>query len=127
MNPIFDYSGSLRRMDNDRGLFQEMAEMLRRDAPPWLDKLNGAQASGDLATVHRAAHTLKTQAANFGAQRAVLAALEIERVTKDPSAGQPAATKLPPLINELNAAFDELMTALPRDEEAARARQSPAR
>jgi len=103
----YDHEGSLRRMGDDPELFQEMVGLLRSDAPPLLDALHEAHKAGDAVRMHRAAHTLKGLASNFGAERAVAAAAEAERLAKaNQSAGLPAA------IRELEEAIAELIGAL---------------
>src|SRR5436190_22668809 len=92
ISKIYDHDGSLRRMGNDHELFHEMVGLLRADAPPLLEALSSAHKEGDAPRMQRAAHTLKGLAANFGAQRAVAAAAEVERLAKiRQSAGMPAA------------------------------------
>ena len=49
MNKIYDYSGALRRMGNDPELFQEMASLLRSDAPPLLMVVQTSFNAGDAA------------------------------------------------------------------------------
>lgn len=107
MPKIYDYAGSLRRMGNDRELFQEMVVLLRSDAPPLLQTLVRAQIQGDDPIVQRAAHTLKGIAANFGAERAVASAAEVERLAKvHQTSGLVAA------VAELEEALCELIAAL---------------
>jgi len=107
MSKIYDEAASLRRMGNDHELFHEMVDLLRADAPPLLETLRSALKHGDPAGMQRAAHTLKGLAANFGAERAVAAAAEAERLAKArQSAGMPAA------ITELEESLDELIAAL---------------
>lgn len=108
MSQIYDQSGSLRRMGDDRELFQEMVTLLRSDAPRWLSVATAAQRESDPQRLERAAHTLKGLSANFGASRTVAAAAEVERVAKSQQvSGWPAA------IVELEDALDELLAALP--------------
>ena len=107
MSNIYDHDGALRRMGNDAELFAEMVGLLRSDAPHWLTVLKRAIDDGDPPRIHRAAHTLKGLAANFGAQRAVGAAADIERRAKtQQSDGMAAAAR------ELEEALDELLAAL---------------
>jgi two-component system, sensor histidine kinase and response regulator len=107
MATIYDYAGSLRRMGNDQGLFQEMIELLRADAPPLLATVRAAQHDGDAANLQRAAHTLKGLASNFGAQRATTASATVEKMAKAQQFdGMPAA------IQELEESLDELIAAL---------------
>ena len=107
MSKIYDHAGSLRRMGNDQELFHEMVELLRSDAPPLLSAVHSAHKEGDAMRLQRAAHTLKGLASNFGAERAVAAAAEVERLAKArQSAGLPAA------VTELEESLDELIAAL---------------
>lgn len=107
MSKIFDHEGSLLRMGNDHELFHEMVQLLQTDAPPLLAALHNAHRDGDPQRLHRAAHTLKGLAANFGADRAVAAAVEVEKLAKArQSAGLPAA------ITRLEESLDELAVAL---------------
>src|SRR5262245_32147093 len=107
MPTIYDHAGSLRRMGNDQKLFHEMVELLRSDAPPLLSAVHSAHKDGDPLRLQRTAHTLKGLASNFGAERAVTAAAEVERLAKArQSSGLPAA------ITELEESLDELIAAL---------------
>jgi hypothetical protein len=107
MSKIFDHEGSLLRMGNDHELFHEMVLLLRTDAPPLLAALNSAHREGDPQRLQRAAHTLKGLAANFGAERTVAAAADVEKLAKArQSAGLPAA------ITRLEESLDELAAAL---------------
>jgi len=107
MSTIYDHAGSLRRMGNDPELFHEMVELLRTDAPTLLSAVQSADREGDPPRLQRAAHTLKGLASNFGAERAVAAAAEVERLAKArQSVGLPAA------ITELEESLDELIAAL---------------
>jgi two-component system, sensor histidine kinase and response regulator len=107
MSRIYDHAGALGRMGNDHELFHEMVGLLGSDAPPLLQTLHAAWTARDLARAQRAAHTLKGLAANFGAERAVAAAAEMERLAKTQH-----PDGLPASIGELEAAFDELIVAL---------------
>jgi two-component system, sensor histidine kinase and response regulator len=107
MSKIFDHEGSLLRMGNDHELFHEMVQLLHADAPPLLASLQSAHQEGDFQRLHRTAHTLKGLAANFGAERAVTSASEVEKLAKArQSAGLPAA------IAKLEESLDELAAAL---------------
>jgi HPt (histidine-containing phosphotransfer) domain-containing protein len=97
----FDYGGSLKRMGNDCELFEEMAGLLREDAPPLLGKLHQALARRDFDNIRLAAHSLKGQATNFGAQRAVQAAANVECAARDRR-----EQDLPPAVGELDAALE---------------------
>ena len=107
MSTIYDYAGSLHRMGDDQELFHEMADLLRADAPALLDAVNAAHQQGDTPRLERASHTLKGLAANFGAERAVTAAADVERLAK-----QRQSSGLPAAISELEESLDELIAAL---------------
>jgi len=104
---IFDYSGSLRRMGNDPQLFDEMVGFLREDSPRWLAQLHRAMERSDWAAVRHAAHTLRGQVSNFGAQRAIQAAGAIEQAAR---AGR--VSELADAVQELDEAFEELLAAV---------------
>ncbi len=52
--------------DDDPGLLMELVEMFLDDAPNRLKEMEQSMAVGDLDTMRRAAHTLKSSAANMG-------------------------------------------------------------
>jgi HPt (histidine-containing phosphotransfer) domain-containing protein len=107
MSNIYDHDGALRRMGNDAELFAEMVGLLRSDAPHWLTVLKRAIDDGDPAQIQRAAHTLKGLAANFGAERAVGLAADIERRAKTQQ-----LEGLTGAAQELEESLDELIAAL---------------
>lgn len=103
---ILDYSGSMQRMGNDPQLFDEMLGFFREDAPAWLRRLHQALANNDLPAVRFAAHSLKGQAANFGAERAVQAATVVETAARELR-----PVELPAAVHDLDAAFTDLLMA----------------
>ena len=94
-------------MGDDHELFQEMAGLLKADAPGLLEAIRSAQAQANQAELQRAAHTLKGLASNFGAERAVAAAAEVERLAK-----QRQSPTAPLAIDALERAIEELIAAL---------------
>jgi len=94
-------------MGHDEALFREMVLLLRTNAPTLLGALQAAHKAGDAHRMHRAAHTLKGLAANFGAGRAVAAAAEIERLAKARE-----MTLLPAALAEVEEALGELIGGL---------------
>lgn len=107
MSLVFDYNGSLHRMGDDPELFQEMVGLLMADAPSLLVALTHLLDRGDFSSAQRTAHTLKGLAANFGAERVVAAAAEVERLA---SQRQPAGMEV--ACETLRRAVDELIGAL---------------
>lgn len=112
MAPIFDYAGSLRRMGNDRALFQEMVSLLSEDAPQYIATIHQCRADHDYSTMKRSAHTLKGLVLNFGAQRAVLAAVTLENLAATATQDAAEEINLPAAIKELEDSLAELMRAL---------------
>lgn len=112
MAAIFDYVGSLRRMGNDRSLFLEMIELLAEDAPQYLATIDDSAAKHDFPTLRRAAHTLKGLVLNFGATRAVLAAVSLENLAITAEKDAAEENNFPAAIAELKSAVNELQTAL---------------
>ena len=112
MAPIFDYAGSLRRMGNDPALFQEMVGLLNEDAPQYLATIHQCTADHDYPTLKRAAHTLKGLVLNFGAQRAVLAAVTLENLAATATENAAEEMNLPAAIHELETSLHELQDAL---------------
>ena len=107
MSPVFDHPGSLKRMGGDQHLFEEMIGFLFEDAPRLLERLRTSVADGRYGEAQHAAHTLKGLISNFGASRATAAAAQAEEF-----AGQGAASILPRILVELEAALNELQRAL---------------
>src|SRR5260221_11145150 len=77
---ICDLSGALARMGGDLELLQKLVEFFCEDAPQYLDRLKAAADNRDPAGVQRAAHSLNGLVANFGADAASRAALQLEEM-----------------------------------------------
>jgi HPt (histidine-containing phosphotransfer) domain-containing protein len=112
MAAIFDYAGSLRRMGNDKSLFLEMIGLLKEDAPQYISAIHRSASSHDFPELKRASHTLKGLVLNFGATRAVLAAVALENLAATAERDAEEENNFPAAINELVDALQELQTAL---------------
>ena len=55
--------------DDDPGLVLELIGMFLTDAPQRMSDIQASLARGDIASLERAAHTLKSSSANIGAAR----------------------------------------------------------
>jgi HPt (histidine-containing phosphotransfer) domain-containing protein len=55
--------------DDDPGLVLELIGMFLEDAPGRMSDIQASLARGDIASLERAAHTLKSSSANIGAAR----------------------------------------------------------
>jgi two-component system, sensor histidine kinase and response regulator len=71
---------ALSRVGGDAELLKEIAALFMEDYPNALAEIRAATARGDAKGVERAAHGLKGSVANFGAQAAADAALQIEQI-----------------------------------------------
>jgi HPt (histidine-containing phosphotransfer) domain-containing protein len=91
---------ALSRVGEDAELLKEIAALFMEDYPSVLAEIQAAAARGDALGVERAAHGLKGSVANFGAQAAVDAAFQIERMGR---AGD---------LNRVSEAIDTLARAL---------------
>jgi len=91
---------ALSRVGEDAELLKEIAALFMEDYPSVLAEIQAAAARGDAQGVERAAHGLKGSVANFGAQAAVDAAFQIERMGR---AGD---------LNHVSEAIDTLARAL---------------
>ncbi len=79
---ILDLDAALSRVDGDRELLVEMADLFLDEYPRLLSTLRDAVAQGNAPTAAYAAHTLKGSVANFSAMPAVTAAQKIERIAR---------------------------------------------
>jgi HPt (histidine-containing phosphotransfer) domain-containing protein len=73
----------MARVGGDAELLRELAVLFIEEYPVHMAALREALERGDATAVERTAHSLKGAVANFGAQPAVAAALEIEKCGKN--------------------------------------------
>lgn len=71
----------LESTGGDPEFVSTLLETFAEEAPRLLEELRGALAAGDAATARRAAHTLKTNAATFGAAGLAALCADLERRT----------------------------------------------
>ena len=64
---VLDRASALHRMDGDEHLYEEIVSIFLADAPSQIDKLKIALAAEDRIVGERHAHSLKSAAANIGA------------------------------------------------------------
>lgn len=79
---VLDLDAALGRVDGDRELLVEMADLFLDEYPRLLSTLRDAVAQGNAPTAAYAAHTLKGSVANFAAMPAFTAAQKIERIAR---------------------------------------------
>jgi len=112
MNTEFPASGldrelALSRVGGDVELLKEIAALFMEDYPNVLAELRAAAARGNSQRVERAAHGLKGSVANFGAQAAVDAALQLEQMGRAGDVSRASQT-----IDALALALDALGSEL---------------
>ncbi len=74
---------SLRdRLDGDMPLFVSMVELFLKDSAALMESLDQAVSARNVPAVAKFAHTLKGSVANFSAQKAFEACLELETLAK---------------------------------------------
>lgn len=80
--PILDRGTAMARVGGDAELLRELAVLFIKEYPVHMAALREALDREDAGGVERTAHSLKGAVANFGAQPAVAAALQIEQCGK---------------------------------------------
>jgi PAS domain S-box-containing protein len=107
---ILDLDAALSRVDGDRELLVEMADLFLDEYPRLLSTLRDAVAHGNAPTAAYAAHTLKGSVANFAAMPTFTAAQKIERIARQGDLAQAHAafadleaqlTRLKPVLTSL--------------------------
>jgi HPt (histidine-containing phosphotransfer) domain-containing protein len=93
----------------DTAFVGELIEQFRSDAPELLASARSALAAGDAAELRRAAHTLKSNAATFGAGRLADRSRALEEAAKS---GDLEACA--PMIEPVGIELDAVLIALPR-------------
>lgn len=77
-NNVIDLTAPLRRVGGDRQLLCDLAVFFIEDAPQLLGEIENGIAAGDTELVTRSAHSLKSLASNFDAQRCMQIARDME-------------------------------------------------
>lgn len=83
MAPDLDPNAILDRMGGDVELLQEITGIFISEYPHMMNEIRTAIQVGDAGRLQHSAHTLKGSVANFGAQAAVDAALELELMGRE--------------------------------------------
>jgi two-component system, sensor histidine kinase and response regulator len=78
LSPAIDFTAIMRRLENDRDLFRDFAEIFDEEAPKLLEAILAAAACVDLTAIRRSAHALRGLAANFDAKELVETAGRLE-------------------------------------------------
>ncbi|MCJ7710997.1 MAG: Hpt domain-containing protein [Chloroflexi bacterium] len=97
----------LETVGGDQEFLVELIETYLGDSPILLVDLRDGLTAGDAAAVRRAAHTLKSTSASFGATRLATTCREIEA-----AAGAEGLGALGPRVEEAAAEFEAVAAAL---------------
>jgi HPt (histidine-containing phosphotransfer) domain-containing protein len=75
----FDYAGAIARINDDREIYDEVLAVFLQSIPELFDEMEAALQLGDLPSVERYAHTIKSASYTIGGLRLGALAEEIER------------------------------------------------
>jgi signal transduction histidine kinase/DNA-binding response OmpR family regulator len=101
---VADFATARENMDDSRELFEEIARLLRADTPKQIKRIKDGMVSGDADAIRHGAHALKGMVGVFAAERAMLAAAQLEHQAGD--------VDLADRMDELESALAELETAI---------------
>ena len=95
---------ALSRVGGDEDLLREIAVIFLGDYPQLVEKIKAALAANDPQGLERASHSLKGSVANFGADPAYRASMELERIgrSNDMSQAQAAYERLDESLRSLH-------------------------
>jgi signal transduction histidine kinase/CheY-like chemotaxis protein/HPt (histidine-containing phosphotransfer) domain-containing protein len=105
--PVFDPQLSLALVENDHALLQELIRLFLRESPALLTTIQQSSADGQSDQLKHAAHSLKGIASNFGAQKVVSLAFELEQLGRNGQTSGAAHTSaaLAQEVNRLNSSL----------------------
>ncbi len=95
------------RLDGDFDLLKELTELFFSDSPKLLDVIQEAIRTKIGEKIGKSAHTIKGAVANFSADRAYTAALELEKIGKNNE-----LDKAEEAYSRLSAEIDNMKAAL---------------
>jgi PAS domain S-box-containing protein len=75
---VFHYQAALRRAGGDAEFLRELVEVFLEECPRWVSNVEQSAEAGDVASLRRAAHTIKGAAASLHAAALTAAAEAIE-------------------------------------------------
>ncbi|MBI5683518.1 MAG: Hpt domain-containing protein [Verrucomicrobia bacterium] len=96
-----------------RKLVREMLGIVLDYVPKKLEAAREGERAGDPDAIQRAVHPIRSSAANVGARAVQGLADRIERLAMDKQ-----MEPIPPLLRELEAAFDRVLPELERERDA---------
>ncbi len=90
--PVIDAASALKRLGDDRELFDQIIVIFLEDSPALLQAARSALAADDAVGLRRAAHSLKGLTATLSADRAVTVSAHLEQIAASgdlTAAGEP--------------------------------------
>ena len=97
----------LRVVDGNTEVLQLLIDSFLEDAPGLVDQMQQAVSEHDSETLRRAAHTLKSNCADFGAVEMSAQCKEVEAKAKEDD-----WTDMEPLVAEIVTSYDAVAQAL---------------
>ena len=104
-----DLTATLERLEGDRDLLGELAQLFRTECPKMVDEIRRAITAHDAENLAQQAHTLKGSAANLGAMAVSRTAMELEKIARSGDM-EHASVLLNHLAEEVGQLFCELET-----------------
>jgi two-component system sensor histidine kinase/response regulator len=102
-----DLDAALERLEGDRDLFGELAQLFKAECPKYVEGIRRAINARDAKDLEQQAHTLKGSAANLGASAVSQTAHELEKMARSGDITQ-AGKLLDDLGREVARLFSEL-------------------
>jgi two-component system, sensor histidine kinase and response regulator len=81
-SPPIDITAALERLEGDRDLLEELAQLFKDECPRTLEEIRGAIEAGDAPLLMRHAHTLKGSSASLSAIPLSQASAELEKIAR---------------------------------------------
>lgn len=104
---VIDEPALMDRLEGDRQLLKELADLYFEDEPVLLAQIERAIESGDAELLRRTSHTLKGSVSNFCAPLAQAAAYSLECAGRNGT-----LERAPELLVQLRAVLDRVRTDL---------------
>jgi HPt (histidine-containing phosphotransfer) domain-containing protein len=103
-----------RSVGDDREFLRDLVETYLDDAPKQLEEMRAGLALGNVESVNRAAHTLKSNSASLGALILSQLCRELEALTAPATteSADMARAEFQDLVTDISAEFDRVMTEL---------------
>lgn len=106
-SPVLDKKQAIKRLGNDEELYQRICKAFLTNTSTIVEKIKNAIESGDFVTAERHAHSLKSAAANIGAESMREFACDIEMKLRNNNRDN-LSTSLHELENSYEAVVHEL-------------------